>query len=278
MPSDPVDLVQVLEPYLRSLHAAVADLSRPLALERIAAVVCDAAMEALDAQALVIAVHDNGGSSLRGVHATGLPDDVRDRICMRSAAAPELVGEIDRFLRSSGPGPASRRGAADLPGRARPRSPRPRPARRPAVLRRRSLVPRRADGPLRARSGSAAPVRRPCTGARPAQRPDRREQGVLPASGRRPGDRPRGAEDHDRQPHSHAHTVRVAHAHLPGGAARATTQPARDPAAPLARRARRRRARVRRARLQPAPEDRGGPLPPQAPGDVRGLGYALAAP
>ena len=101
--------VQVLEPYLRSLHSAVADLSRPLALERIAAVVCDAAMEALDVQALVIAVHDNGGSSVRGVHTAGLPDDVRERICARSTAAPELVGEIDGFLRSSVPGrPPSR--------------------------------------------------------------------------------------------------------------------------------------------------------------------------
>jgi GAF domain-containing protein len=99
--------VQVLEPYLRSLHAAVADLSRPLALERIAAVVCQAAMEALDLEALVIALHDNRGSYVRGVHATGLPDDVRDRICTRSVAAPELVGEIDRFLRGSGPGPAA---------------------------------------------------------------------------------------------------------------------------------------------------------------------------
>ena len=99
--------VQVLEPYLRSLHSAVADLSRPLALERIAAVVCEAAMEALDVQALVIAVHDNGGSSVRGVHATGLPDDVRQRICTRSTAAPELVREVDRFLRNSGPEPAA---------------------------------------------------------------------------------------------------------------------------------------------------------------------------
>jgi GAF domain-containing protein len=103
----PTPGVQVLEPHLRSLHTAVADLSRPLTLERIGAVVCHSAMEALDVQALVIAVHDNGGTYLRGVHATGVPDDVRERICTRSAEAPELVREIDRFLRNSGPGPAT---------------------------------------------------------------------------------------------------------------------------------------------------------------------------
>lgn len=95
---------QVLEPRLRSLQAAITDLSRPLALERIGAVVSCAAMDALDAQAMVFAIHENGGPHLRAVHAAGLPDETRRRICTGPATPPHLIEEIDRFLRSAAPG------------------------------------------------------------------------------------------------------------------------------------------------------------------------------
>ena len=88
--------VQVLEPYLRSLHSAVADLSQPLALERIAAVVCDAAKDALDVQALVIAVHDNGGSRLRA----SMPRACRTR--SRDASARARSPRLSSSGRSTG--------------------------------------------------------------------------------------------------------------------------------------------------------------------------------
>ena len=52
----------------------------------------------------MFAIHENGGTHLRAVHAAGLPDETRRRICTGSAAAPHLIGEIDRFLRSAAPG------------------------------------------------------------------------------------------------------------------------------------------------------------------------------
>src|SRR5687768_14706069 len=59
--------------HLRSLQRAVSALGRRLPLQRIAAVVAQAAMDALDAQAMIIAVYEEDGHHLRGVYVAGLP-------------------------------------------------------------------------------------------------------------------------------------------------------------------------------------------------------------
>ena len=88
----------VVAAHLRSLHTAVTELSRPLPLERIAAVVAEAAVDALDPEAVVIAIHEHDGLHLRGVHVAGLPEQTRQRLCTQPTAAPRLVKEIERLL------------------------------------------------------------------------------------------------------------------------------------------------------------------------------------
>jgi hypothetical protein len=93
------------EAHLRSLQTAVTELSRPLPLQRIAAIVAHATIEALGPQAVVIAVHEDDGLHLRGVHVAGLPDQTRHRLCAEPTPAPRLVREIQRFLRGAEPSP-----------------------------------------------------------------------------------------------------------------------------------------------------------------------------
>jgi Transcriptional regulatory protein, C terminal/GAF domain len=88
----------VSEAHLRSLHTAVTELSRPLPLQRIVAVVAHAAVDALDPEAVVIAIHEDDGLHLRGVHVAGLPEQTRQRLCTQPTAAPHLVKEIERLL------------------------------------------------------------------------------------------------------------------------------------------------------------------------------------
>ena len=66
---------------LESLQALAAQLASPLPLQRIAAVVGEAAMELLDAEIVVVAVHVDDRRHLRGVHVAGVPRDGHDRLC-----------------------------------------------------------------------------------------------------------------------------------------------------------------------------------------------------
>jgi DNA-binding winged helix-turn-helix (wHTH) protein len=100
-PHQQVVEAHAFEAHLRSLQAATTELSRPLALRRIAAVVADAAIEALDAQAVLIAVHEDP-EHLRGVHVAGLPEEVRRRLCAFPNTRPLLIEEIERSLRRAG--------------------------------------------------------------------------------------------------------------------------------------------------------------------------------
>ena len=101
---DPYE-ARVPDAHLRSLQTAVTELSRPLPPRRIAAVVAQATTEALNPQAVVVAFHEDDGLDLRSAHVAGLPYLARRRICGRPVPAPDLVGEIERFLSSAGPGP-----------------------------------------------------------------------------------------------------------------------------------------------------------------------------
>ncbi|HEX5622170.1 MAG TPA: winged helix-turn-helix domain-containing protein [Solirubrobacteraceae bacterium] len=94
------------EAHLRSLQAVVAELGRPLPLARIAAVVTDAAIAALDAEAMIVAVNEND-DHLRGVHVAGLSQETRRRLCGRPNAAPFLIGELGRSLRRAGTRPTA---------------------------------------------------------------------------------------------------------------------------------------------------------------------------
>ena len=102
--ADPYE-ADVSDAHLRSLETAVTELSRPLPLQRIAAIVAEAAIAALDAQPVIVAVHEDG-LHLRGVHVAGLPARTQQRLCGQPTPAPRLVEEIDRFLHSAEPGPA----------------------------------------------------------------------------------------------------------------------------------------------------------------------------
>ena len=61
---------------LERLQAFAAELASPLPLARIAAVVGEAAMELLDAEIVVVAVHVDDPRHLRGVHIAGIPRTV----------------------------------------------------------------------------------------------------------------------------------------------------------------------------------------------------------
>src|SRR5688572_11722285 len=65
---------------LGSLEAVAKQLAARMPLDRVAAVVSDAASSALDAPALVIAVPDEPGRGLRAVHVSGLPPDGGQRL------------------------------------------------------------------------------------------------------------------------------------------------------------------------------------------------------
>jgi hypothetical protein len=94
------------EAHLHSLQTVVAELGRPLPLPRIAAVVTDAAIAALAAEAMIVAVNEDG-EHLRGVHVAGLPEETRARLCGRPNAAPFLIGELGRSLRRAGSRPTT---------------------------------------------------------------------------------------------------------------------------------------------------------------------------
>jgi DNA-binding winged helix-turn-helix (wHTH) protein len=89
---------QGFEAHLRSLQTAVSALSRRLPLQRIATVVAQSAMDALDAQAMIVAVAEEDGR-LRGVYVAGLPEEAQHRLATIPTTAPTLIDEIDRSLR-----------------------------------------------------------------------------------------------------------------------------------------------------------------------------------
>ena len=96
----------VSEAHLRSLQTAVTELSRPVPLEQVAAIVADAAIDALDPQAVVIAIHEHDDLHLRGVHVAGLPEQAPAAPLHTTDRRPApLVGEIEHSLRSAGAGP-----------------------------------------------------------------------------------------------------------------------------------------------------------------------------
>jgi DNA-binding winged helix-turn-helix (wHTH) protein len=94
---------------LERLQAFAAELASPLPLVRIAAVVGEAAMELLDAEIVVVAVHVDDSRHLRGVHIAGIPENGHDRLSAAPCDETSLVTEIDRLFGSNG---ASRSPAA----------------------------------------------------------------------------------------------------------------------------------------------------------------------
>ena len=124
-------------PGLNALQTFAAELASPLPLARIAAVVGEAAMDLLDAEIVVVAVHVDDPRHLRGVHIAGIPRDGHDRLSAAPCDEASLVTEIDRLLGSNG---ASRslgaaRRTADPAGRVPSRPDGGRPGGGPALLR-----------------------------------------------------------------------------------------------------------------------------------------------
>ena len=95
-----IDVASNAVPPLRSLAEAAAELTGPLSIERIAAVVAAAAEAGLGADALVIAVREPDGRHLRGVHARRLPREARQRLSSISADGPSLLAEVARSGRA----------------------------------------------------------------------------------------------------------------------------------------------------------------------------------
>jgi DNA-binding winged helix-turn-helix (wHTH) protein len=87
---------------LASLQTLAGELASPLPLARIAGVVGEAAMNLLDAEIVVVAVHVDDPQHLRGVHIAGIPGDGRDRLSAAPCDEASLLAEIDRLLGGNG--------------------------------------------------------------------------------------------------------------------------------------------------------------------------------
>lgn len=97
---------------LGALRAVAAVLASPLSLERIAAVVAEAATELLDAQILVIAIHIDDPRHLRAVHASGLSRSPNGALAALPSDEAGVVTVIEQHL--GGNGSARAAGALDV--------------------------------------------------------------------------------------------------------------------------------------------------------------------
>jgi DNA-binding winged helix-turn-helix (wHTH) protein len=82
---------------LECLKTLAAELSSPLPLARIAAVVGAAALKLLDAEIVVVAARVDDPRQLRSVHIAGIPQDCHDRLCAAPYDEASLIAEIDRL-------------------------------------------------------------------------------------------------------------------------------------------------------------------------------------
>ena len=192
---------QHFEAHLRSLETAVHALSRRLSLHRIATVIAQAVTDALDAQAMIIAVHEEDGRHLRGVYVAGLPEEAQHRLATIPTTAPTLVGEIDRSVRGSGEtGLATARSPHCRSRKASARSASWSSAGRTTGRSLTTTARSSTRWPASARSLSigcrCAPTARACARCCAAGNSPQDRQHA--ATGGRHGDRPRGAADHDR--------------------------------------------------------------------------------
>lgn len=88
-----------LSVHLRCLQSVVAELALPLPLERIAAIVADAAVAAFDASVVAVLRRDEDGT-LRAVQAGGLPAVARRRLSEVPAAGPSIIANVARSGRA----------------------------------------------------------------------------------------------------------------------------------------------------------------------------------
>lgn len=95
---------------LGALRTVADVLALPLPLERIATVVAEAAIELLEAQILVVAIHVDDPHRLRAVHVSGIPRSRTGRISELPCDEASLTAEIAQLLR----GTRSSRAAAAL--------------------------------------------------------------------------------------------------------------------------------------------------------------------
>ena len=108
----PEDGVNASPARLGALQAVAVMLASPLSLERIAAVVADAATELLDAQVLVIAIHVDDPRHLRAVHASGLTRSPNGALAALPSDQAGVVTVIEQHL--GGNGSARAAGALDV--------------------------------------------------------------------------------------------------------------------------------------------------------------------
>ncbi|HEX5622168.1 MAG TPA: winged helix-turn-helix domain-containing protein [Solirubrobacteraceae bacterium] len=87
---------------LDSLQVLAAQLAAPLSLQRIAAVVEQAAMDLLDAEIVAVAVHVDDRRHFRGVQIAGIPHDGHERLSAAPCDEASLVAEIDQLLGGHG--------------------------------------------------------------------------------------------------------------------------------------------------------------------------------
>ena len=98
----PVPEETVSRARLESLQMLAAQLASPLPLQRIAAVVGEAAMGLLDADIVALAVHVDDRRHFRGVHVAGVPGDGCDHLSAAPCDEASLIAEIDELLGSHG--------------------------------------------------------------------------------------------------------------------------------------------------------------------------------
>ena len=87
---------------LGALQAVAAVLALPLSLERIAAVVAQAATDLLDAEILVIAIHVDDLRHLRAVHASGLSRSPNGALAALPSDQAAVVAVIEQHLGGNG--------------------------------------------------------------------------------------------------------------------------------------------------------------------------------
>jgi DNA-binding winged helix-turn-helix (wHTH) protein len=98
----PVPVEAVSSARLDSLETVAVQLASPLPLQRIVAVVGQAAIDLLDAEIVALAVHVDDRRHCRGVHIAGVPHDGHERLSAAPCDEASLVAEIDELLDSHG--------------------------------------------------------------------------------------------------------------------------------------------------------------------------------
>jgi DNA-binding winged helix-turn-helix (wHTH) protein len=88
--------------WLESLQAVAEELAAPLPLVRIATIVGEAAMDLLEAEIIVVAVHIDDPRHLRGVHIAGIPPGGQAQLSAAPCDEAGLVEEIDLLLGGNG--------------------------------------------------------------------------------------------------------------------------------------------------------------------------------